>query len=240
MANESRMGILAHLEEIRRRMKWSLVAIIVTTSVSFAFAKYLFKILMLPAQGFKPVFTEMPEMFATYIKVSIVSGFVLVTPFLLYQLVMFVNPALTRGERRFLFSMLPVVFLFFAGGVAFGYFILLPPAIKFLLTFGSDIATPMIKIGNYINLVTMLLFWIGLSFELPAVLFFLAKLGVVSAEGLAKKRRFALIGAFILGAVITPTFDPVNQSLVAIPLIVLYELGIILSRFARRKRSNLH
>jgi sec-independent protein translocase protein TatC len=107
---------------------------------------------------------------------------------------------------------------------------------NFLLTFNTDIARPMIKIGDYISLVTTLIFWIGLCFEIPLIIFFLTKIGVVKTKWLTKFRKFAIIIAFVLGAVITPTFDPVNQSLVAVPIIFLYELGILLSRFARKKQ----
>ena len=113
---------------------------------------------------------------------------------------------------------------------------LLPPALRFLLSFGSEIAQPMIRIGNYVNVVVMLLFWIGISFETPLVMLLISKIGLVSYRGFARFRRYWILVAFLLGAVITPTFDPVNQSLVALPLIVLYELGILLARlFGARK-----
>ena len=135
---------------------------------------------------------------------------------------------------------MPVVALAFIGGVAFGYFVLVPPAIDFLLNWGSDIATPMIRIGNYVNVMVMLLFWMGVVFETPVVMFVLAKLGIVSWRGFARWRRYWVVVAFILGALITPTFDPINQSLVAVPLIVLYEAGIWLARLATRGRTNAY
>ena len=132
---------------------------------------------------------------------------------------------------------MPGVILSFLGGVAFGYFVLIPPAVNFLLSWGSDLATPMIRIGNYVSIMVTLLFWLGLVFETPVVMFLLAKLGVVSWRTYARWRRYWVLVAFILGALITPTFDPVNQALVAAPLIVLYELGIWLSRFAARSST---
>src|SRR5262249_6260003 len=116
--------------------------------------------------------------------------------------------------------------------VVFAYLLMLPFAIQFLLTFGSDIAQPLPAIGEYINFVTSILFWAGLTFETPLVIFFLAKIRLVNVKRLQSFRRFAIVGAFILAAVITPTPDPINQSIVALPIIVLYELGIILARFA--------
>ena len=128
----------------------------------------------------------------------------------------------------------------FLAGATFGYFILMPPALRFLLSFGSDIATPMIRVGNYINLVVTLLFWLGISFETPLVMFFLSKIGIVTPKALARQRRFAIVVAFILGAIITPTFDPVNQSFVAVPIILLYEIGIWLAKLARfREKKSL-
>jgi len=133
--------------------------------------------------------------------------------------------------------LLPASVLSFAAGVAFGYYVLLPPAINFLLNFGGDIATPFIRIGSYVGLVTSLLFWLGAIFELPIVIFFLAKIGVVTPQWLAGKRKWVVVLAFVAGAMITPTFDPVNQSLVAGPIIVLYELGYWLARFGVRKKG---
>jgi sec-independent protein translocase protein TatC len=151
---------------------------------------------------------------------------------------MFVAPALKPKEKRYVYLILPWIALMFAGGVVFGYFILIPPAIKILTSLGNEYATPMIKIGNYVSVVTRLLLTIGLVFELPVVSTFLARLGVVSYKWLAGKRKWAIILAFILAAIITPTFDPINQTLVAVPLILLYELSIWLARLVQRKRTD--
>ena len=127
----------------------------------------------------------------------------------------------------------------FGVGVAFGYFVLIPPATNFLITFGSDIATPQIKIGNYISIVTRLLMAIGLVFEMPVITTFLSRLGVITPKWLAKKRKAAVIFAFILAAIITPTIDPINQSLVAVPLIALYEVSIWLAKLVQRKEPRV-
>ena len=148
----------------------------------------------------------------------------------------FIRPALTRGEKTYLYTLLPSVFILFAGGVAFAYFVLLPPALNFLLTFGSDIAEPMIKVKNYVSVMVRLLFWIGICFEIPLVIFFLSKIGILSVERLKKFRPWAYVLAFIMGAAITPTFDPVNQTLVAVPIIILFEFGTLLARIAKRKK----
>jgi sec-independent protein translocase protein TatC len=154
---------------------------------------------------------------------------------------MFVSPALTRQEKRYIYLMLPFVSFMFLGGIAFGYFILVPPATKFLISFGSDIAEPQIRIGNYISIVLRLLLSIGAVFETPVIILFLTKIGVITPKWLANKRKYAFVGAFILAAIITPTFDPVNQSLVAAPLIILYETSIWISKLVwRGKPSVVH
>nr|MCS5661419.1 twin-arginine translocase subunit TatC [Dehalococcoidia bacterium] len=157
--------------------------------------------------------------------------------FLLWQMVMFVAPGLNPTEKRYLYSLMPITILVFLAGSAFGYFMLFPPAVKFLLTFGSNVATPMIRIGNYVNLMLSLLFWMGIVFELPIILFFLSRIGVVSPEFLARNRRWAIVIAFVLGAIITPTLDPINQAFVAGPIIVLYEVGVLLSKVGARMRE---
>ncbi len=232
-----------HLLELRRRLLWAAIAVVVCTGVAFAFHEQILLLLMRPAQGFagvpggKPIYTDITEFISTAMKASLLVGLFASLPFVLYQVVMFVMPGLTSRERWYLYLLLPAVVVAFVAGAAFGYRVLFPPAIKFLLEFGSDVATPYIRIGSYINLMLSLLFWMGIIFEMPVVLFFLAKLGIVSSEFLARNRRYAVVLAFVLGAVITPTFDPVNQTLVAAPIIVLYEASVWLTRLARRRPS---
>jgi sec-independent protein translocase protein TatC len=177
----------------------------------------------------------MTEMIGIIMRVSLVSGIILAMPYLTYELIMFLSPALSRREKRYVYLILPWIALMFAAGVAFTYFILIPPATNFLITFGSDIATPQIKIGNYISIVTRLLLAVGLVFEMPVVTTFLARLGILKPKWLSDKRKWAIIFAFILAAIITPTFDPINQTLVAAPLIILYEISIWLAKLVQRR-----
>ncbi len=231
-----------HIAELRRRMVWSAVVVMLTTGAAFYFHKEILTLLMEPAQGFasvpegKPVYLDLTEFIGVAMKTSLLVGVAASLPFVLLQVVMFVAPGLNPTERRYLYVLLPMSLIAFLAGAAFGYRILFPPAIDFLLSFGSDIATPMPRIGTYVNLMLSLLFWMGLVFETPIVLFFLSRIGVVTSEWLAKRRRYALVVAFILGAIITPTFDPINQTLVAVPIIVLYEVGIWLAKLGTRNR----
>jgi len=238
------LSIGQHLIELRRRMTWSAIVVVVCTAASFGFHEQILTLLMEPAKGFagipteKPIYTDLTEFLGIAMKVSLLAGLVISMPFILFQVVMFAAPGLTSVERRYLYTLLPVSVLAFAAGAAFGYRILFPPAVRFLLSFGTDIAEPYIRIGNYVNLMLSLLFWMGIVFETPVVMFFLSRIGVVTHRTLASKRRYAVVVAFILGAVITPTFDPVNQTLVALPIVVLYEAGIWLAKLggSRRRR----
>ncbi len=254
--NVEKLTILGHIAELRKRLLRSVVAVAVTTTLSFIFAKQIFDIFTFKSPFVKPVFgfltdkfhffaipsfslifIEVTEMLGTYMKVALAGGIILALPFLTYEFIMFVSPALTPREKKFVYIALPWIALMFATGILFGYFILLPPAINFLTTFGSDIATPQLRVGNYISVVTRLLLTIGLVFELPVLATFLARLGVVTSKWLAGKRKIAAIFAFVLAGIITPTFDPVNQFLVAVPLIILYEMSIWLARLVQKKRQ---
>jgi sec-independent protein translocase protein TatC len=237
MSDEKQITFMGHLRELRSCLVRSVIALLVALPISFYVSKYVFDILMKPVPGIKLIYTEITEMLGTYAKVTLIIAVILTLPFIVYQIVMFVRPALTRRERSYVYIMLPAIAICFVIGVTFAYFVLLPPALNFLFTFGSDIAEPMIKVGNYVSVLTNLLFWIGMCFEIPIVMFFLTKIGVIKPGWLSKYRKAAYIIAFVIGAVITPTFDPVNQSLVAIPVIILYEFGIILSKVAQRKKG---
>ena len=242
--NRRELTILQHLAELRRRLIISVLALLAGSAVSFAFFDQLIELLVRPAEdletgvGGQLIFTEVTELLATSIKVSFVAGFILSFPVILYQVVMFVAPGLTGREKRYVLGFLPGASLAFASGVAFGYFVMTPPALHFLLTFGGGVAEPMIKVSSIVNLMVRLLFWMGIAFETPLVMYLLTQLGLVNARKLARFRRYWVVVAFILGAIITPTFDPINQGLVAIPLLVLYEVGILLAKWAGRGRPS--
>jgi sec-independent protein translocase protein TatC len=238
VSKDKKNTVIGHLYELRRRLFWSAIVLVVTTILSFIFTRQILHFLIAPAGQINLIFIEMTEMLGTYMQVALAGGIVLAMPFLVYQIIMFISPALSRQEKKYVYIVLPWITLMFAGGIAFGDYVLLPPAMKFLVTFGSDIATPQIRIGNYISLVTRLLLAIGVVFELPVVTTFLAKLGIISPRTLARQRKWAIIGAFVLAAFITPTVDPINQSLVAVPLIVLYEMSIWLAKLVYRGRTN--
>jgi sec-independent protein translocase protein TatC len=237
MSNDGQLTIMGHLREMRSSLLKCVIAFLIALPISYFLTKYAFEALMLPVPGIKLIYTEITEMLGTYFKVMLVIALILVLPYLTYRIVHFIRPALTANEQRYVYVLLPTVVICFLIGATFAYFVLLPPALNFLFTFGSDIAEPMIKVGNYVSVVTTLLFWIGMCFEIPVIMFFLSKIGIIKPQWLSKFRKAAYLIAFILGAFITPTSDPVNQLLVAIPIIVLYEFGIILARLAKGKKK---
>lgn len=237
MEEEKKLTVLSHLEEVRGRLFKSLIAVVVGIVICFPLARYIYPILMTPVPGIDLYYTEVTGLLGSYMKVSLYGGLVLAGPYLLYQFVMFIKPALTRREKGYFYTLLPGVLILFFGGVIFCYFILLPPALRFLYYsfpgfVGADIH-PWWTVENYVSVVTRLLFWLGVVFEIPILMFFLSKIGVISPAWIRRKWRYAVVIAFIIGGVITPTFDPVNQSLVAGPIILLYGLGYLLAKLAR-------
>ena len=235
------MPFFQHIQELRRRLLICVLTLAVTITFSFIVAeRWLFPILKGPApDSLRFLSTDSTGVIGPYMKVSFASGLILAMPMVVFQLVRFLAPGLKSTEKRYIYSLLPAALLAFAGGVTFGYFVMLPPALNFLFTFGSDIAEIRPNINSYVTMVTMLLFWIGVIFETPVVIYFLARIGIVNARMLSGFRRWAILGSFLLGAVITPTPDPINQTLVAVPIIVLYELSIWLAKIAgfQRRRS---
>jgi sec-independent protein translocase protein TatC len=230
--------VIEHLKEIRSRLLKCVIVVAITTVVSFFYAKRIFEIFVSRVEDVPFVFTEVTEMFGTYMKVALYTGLALALPFLIFQLVRFVVPGLKPREKKYLYILLPFILLLFAIGATFAYFVLLPPALNILLHppfIDEAIAEPFIKIGNYIGLVVKLLFWIGVMFEAPLVMAFLARIGVVTASSLAKQGRIAIVAAFILAAIITPTFDPINQAMVGGSMIALYEFGVLLAWIVQPK-----
>jgi len=238
--NEKKLSVLGHLAEVRKRLIRSVIAVVITSILAFIFYHQIFDILISPApQDISLQAIKMTEMIGTTMRVCLISGIMLAMPYLTYELIMFLSPALTGREKGYVYLILPWIALMFAAGVVFGYFILIPRLTGFLISWGSDIVSIQPTISDYINIVTRLLLVIGLVFEMPVVITFLSRIGVLKPKWLTDKRRVAFILAFILAAIITPTIDPINQSLVAAPLIVLYEMSIWLAKLVHKKRPTM-
>jgi sec-independent protein translocase protein TatC len=182
--------------------------------------------------GGLPIFTGPTEMFAATIHLAMMGGIIAAFPVLTLSVYQLLSPLLNRRQRRFAVIFLPAIFMCFLGGGAFAYFVMLPTGFKFLLHFGDGIAVPVIRITEYMSLVTAMIFWLGVIFELPLAMFLLAKLRIVSHRGFRKFRRYVPAAAFVLSALITPTFDIINSTMVAVPIIVLFEVGLFLAWLA--------
>ena len=235
---EQKLTILSHLRELRKRLIRSVIAVAVGVAICFIFYNTIFAILTRPAAGMDLSAIEMTERISTIMQVCIAGGIILTMPYLVYQGIMFLSPALTRREKRWVYLIIPWIFLMFLAGIAFGYFMLAPWTIWFLNIFGSDIATFFPRISSYIAFLTKLLLSVGLVFEMPVISTFLARIGILKPEWLVKKRAIAIIIAFIAAAVITPP-DPITQLLLAIPLILLYEMSIWLAKLVYRDKASM-
>jgi sec-independent protein translocase protein TatC len=228
------LTILEHLQEFRRRLIIASVALLIGVVVSAVFTQQFLHWLTDPAkdqvEDLAIIYTEPLEYWATYFRVALVAGVALAMPVIVYEILAFVGPGLTRQERRWVYPIVLGATLSFLGGAAFAYYVELPPALRFLLGFSGDVAEPNLKIGSYVNFVTRLMMVTGLVFEMPLLVMGLAKLGVVNSRRLLGWWRYALVLAFVVAAVVTPSIDPVTQSLVAGPIIVLYFAGIVLAK----------
>lgn len=230
---ESSAPLLEHLNELRIRVFKAFLALIFTTGISFGFSQPLIRYLAAPIGGIdKLVSIELTENIAIFMRVSLLGGFVLGMPVLVYQIMAFVLPGLKRNERTWLLAMVPFATLLFAAGVLFTWFVMLPSAIPFLTNFMG--ITTQVRPENYFDFITRLMFWIGICFELPLIIMFLAKLKIVSAKQLLGGWRYAVVAMAIVAAAVTPTVDPVNMGLVMAPLMGLYAISIVLAAIVRR------
>ena len=230
---ETSAPLLKHLNELRIRVFKAFLALIMTTGISFAFSQQLIEYLASPIGGLTNLVSiELTENIAIFMKVSLLGGFVLGMPVIVYQIMAFVLPGLKRNERMWLYVMVPFATLLFAAGVAFTWFVMLPSAIPFLTNFMG--ITTQVRPENYFEFVTRLMFWIGICFELPLAVLFLAKLKFVTAKQLVNGWRYAIVVMAVIAAAVTPTVDPVNMGLVMAPLMGLYIISIVLAAIVGR------
>jgi sec-independent protein translocase protein TatC len=228
--------LLEHLDELRKHLFRALAVLAVTTGLSFAFASSILDFLAEPIGGIQSLQSiEVTESIGAFMRVSLLSGFSIAFPYILFETFMFVNPGLKKRERIIILVALPFAAVLFIIGLAFAYFIMLPAALPFLLNFLGITTIP--RPSNYIRFVTNLMFWIGIAFQFPLVIYALAAIGVVRAKSLINGWRFAIIGIAVLSAMVTPTVDPVNMALVMAPMMFLYVISIGLALIAQRARD---
>jgi len=239
--DEKKLPLTGHLQELRKRLILSFIAIGGGFILCYAFADPIFNILASPLIKVMPaggslIFTSVAEAFFTYMKVAFIAGVILVSPFVLYQIWAFVAPGLYQKEKRYVVPFVLGGSLFFAMGVLFAYFVAIPIGFKFLLGYATDFIMPLPSMKEYLSFSIKFLLAFGLVFEFPVVLVLLARIGVVDAKMLARQRKYAILLIFIFAAIITPP-DFISQVLMAFPLIGLYELSILLSRIFGRKKE---
>lgn len=240
---EERMPLTSHLEELKTRVIRMLIVIGVGFGVCYSFKEWSFRLItrplveVMPAQS-SMIFTGLPEAFFIHMKIAFFASLFLTAPYTLFEIWRFISPGLYKEEKKYV---LPFVFfsaILFIGGVLFGYIIALPPAFSFFVSFSTDFLKPMISFREYLDLTLKFLLAFGLCFEMPVFMFFLAKIGVVNAKMLSKHRRYAILVIFIVAAVLTPSPDALSQVLMAIPLMILYEVSIFVAKFARRNKPS--
>ena len=229
-------GLFEHINALRKHLLRAVAFLAITTAFSLFFAQQIIDLLAEPVGGIGGlVAIDVTEPISVFMRVSLLSGFILALPYIAFELWLFAAPGLSRKSRLMGLLAIPAVVLFFMSGVLFTYFVILPEAIPILLNFLGIETIP--RPSTYIGFVTSLLFWIGLAFEFPLIIYILASMRIIEARSLAKQWRLAIVVIAIVAAAITPTIDPVTMSLTMIPLILLFFISVALAFFAQRKRE---
>lgn len=239
---EDKLPITDHLEELRSRIVKCLIAIGVGFVASYAFSEKIFNFLASPMIAVMPkgshlIYTSLPEAFFTYMKVSFFVGLLVSAPVIFYQLWKFIMPGLYQKEKRYVMPFVIVATLFFAMGVSFGFFVVFPVGFKFFLGYSNENIMALPSMKEYLGFAMKFLFAFGITFELPVVMFFLAKMGIVNAKGLRKNRKYAVLIVAIVAAILTPGPDVLSQILLGLPLLVLYEISIWVTYLVRKKKD---
>lgn len=235
---DKELSLGQHLKEFRDRLMVACIAIAITTAISFLFTTDIIKLLLVPAGVSKLIALSPTENFTTYFRVALFSGFALSMPVVLYEIYAYIDPALHPNERKFALTLGPFVLLLFVAGMLFCYLVLLPNALKFLINFGSEVIDNQLRASEYLSFVTLFIVGMGVVFETPVLIYALIRLGVVQRSWLTSRRRYVFLIVFVLAAVVTPTPDPFNQTIVAIPMYLLFELGLLLARFGAGRRAS--
>lgn len=238
MSDPEKQPFTAHLEELRSRLIKCFIAVAVGFFASYFFKEQIFQILTMPLikamkSGDHMIYTSLPEAFFTFLKAAFICGLMVASPVILYQFWMFVAPGLYDREKSLLLPIVLLSTIFFVGGALFGYFVVFPIGFDFFLSFATDTIRPLPSMREYLGFASKFLLAFGLVFELPLLITFLAKLGIVSVSLLTRFRKYAILAIFIIAAILTPP-DVVSQVLMAIPMMILYEVGVIGARLFGR------
>jgi sec-independent protein translocase protein TatC len=226
------MSIWGHIDELRKRLFVAVAALAVTTLISFALVPKLLDIITIPVGGLENLQSiEMTENIGVFMRLSLLSGFIIAFPIICGELLAFIAPGLNKNEKRWIFTTIPIATILFLSGVAFAYFVMLPTAVPYLINFLGVPTTP--RLISYTKFTTSLIFWLGIGFELPILVFALAKFKLVTPKTLLKQWRVAIVIISVVAAAITPTVDPVNMAILMVPLFVLYLLSVLFAFFAK-------
>ncbi|NLT19383.1 MAG: twin-arginine translocase subunit TatC [Syntrophomonadaceae bacterium] len=236
LSPDEKQTIIEHLEELRKSLIISVVAIIIAAVGSFYYSEQILTLIMAPLSSLNEglVVTGVTEAFFVKLKLSFLSGFIIAFPIVVWAIWRFFKPALYPQERKYVYILLPISVLLFVTGVLFAYFGILRLVLNFFIYIAGSNLETMFKVDQYVSFVMAFTIPFGLVFELPVVMFFLTKLGIVNYQMLAKNRKYALLIIVILAAALTPGPDPVSQMFMAVPVYLLYEISIWISKFAKR------
>ncbi len=242
-SSAGKMSFLEHLDELRKRLAILSVSLLVGILISFAFISHIFEFIMRPLQEILPdggtlVFTEPTEAFFLNIKIAALSGLVLATPSWLWQVWLFVAPGLYVHEKRFAIPFVIFSSLFFVTGALFSHYLLFPVAWRFFASFTTDYMSFMPRIQPAFSLYVRLLLACGIVFQMPAIVFFMARIGVITPGFLVRNTKYAILAIFIIAAVMTPTGDPVTLTMMAAPMVLLYGVSILIAWVFRRRRDD--
>ena len=227
--DDGSMSLVKHLEELRSRLIRSLLAVAVGSGIAYFFIDDIMHWLTLPVG--KLYYMQPSEAFFTYLKVAVVAGFLIALPVVFYHVWRFLLPALTHHERKVIGVVVPVSVVLFFGGLAFSFFFVLPAAVKFFMGFGDESLEAMFSVNKYFDFVITFVLPFGFVFELPLAITILGKLGIIGSALLKKHQRTVIFLSFVIGAIITPTPDAFTQSMLALPMILLYEVGYLIVRY---------
>ena len=226
LPDDVEMSLFDHLKELRQRIFYALIAVLLGAIACFATVKPIVGLLEIPAQGVKFLQLAPGEYFFVSLKVAGYSGLLVASPFVLYQIIMFVLPGLTRRERRLIGPVVLGSSVLFVAGLVFSFLVLLPAALNFFINYGSGVVEQLWSINRYFEFVLLLMFSTGLAFQIPVIQALLGLLGIVSSKQMLSGWRYVVLGAVVLGAILTPSTDPVTQSLLASAVLGLYFGGI--------------
>lgn len=234
---EKSMGLFEHIKELRQRLFRAVISWVLATLLASAFAEVIVEWLVQPLEGGSVIVLSPTEAPIIYFKIALATGFGLALPYILFQVYGFVAPGLYPNERSVVLLGIPAVFLFFVFGALFTLQVLIPVSMPVLMSFLGEVVEATYSLENYLSFVTTLVVWMGLLFQTPLVIYIISRFGFVTPSQLAKARKIVWFLAAIFAAVVTPTTDPVTLLLVTGPFITLYELGILLAKFAVKQRQ---